>query len=546
MPGVEFMFKNMSIKLKLVIATSIVVFLFGMALWSALAGIFSASKDSEKLFNENLVRQTAYQSMFADGLLSGVALRNLVLKPEAKKPYQVVPDAIKRFDDAFKLVSSMSAGDDSLQADLSSIQENWQKSRAAKYRVLELVKSGDVEQAIELLKKVEHPNWRNVRIAVQKLVNKELAENNQIQTHMLENTNSSLSRTLIITIIAILACIIISFFIVKSIKNVFSTVTNSLNDIASGGGDLTQRLNESGEKEIQDLAIAFNSFIEKIQNLISQASTSSGQLISEMKQLTELSVDTKLNVNQQEGKIEQVATAMNEMTATVQEVARNASQASESAHAADTESTKGQQVVSEVTKAINDLAQDVANTSTTIDTLKEDTQQIGSVLDVIKGIAEQTNLLALNAAIEAARAGEQGRGFAVVADEVRTLASRTQESTQEIQEMIERLQAGAISAVEAMSKGQENTRTTVEKAELASKALSAITQAVSQIAEQNTQIATAAEEQSSVAEEINQNIVSINTLSVQAAQGAEHTAASSQEIERTANELQQMISMFKV
>jgi len=540
------MFKNMSIKLKLVIATSIVVFLFGMALWSALAGIFSASKDSEKLFNENLVRQTAYQSMFADGLLSGVALRNLVLKPEAKKPYQVVPDAIKRFDDAFKLVSSMSAGDDSLQADLSSIQENWQKSRAAKYRVLELVKSGDVEQAIELLKKVEHPNWRNVRIAVQKLVNKELAENNQIQTHMLANTNSSLSRTLIITIIAILACIIISFFIVKSIKNVFSTVTNSLNDIASGGGDLTQRLNESGEKEIQDLAIAFNSFIEKIQNLISQASTSSGQLISEMKQLTELSVDTKLNVNQQEGKIEQVATAMNEMTATVQEVARNASQASESAHAADTESTKGQQVVSEVTKAINDLAQDVANTSTTIDTLKEDTQQIGSVLDVIKGIAEQTNLLALNAAIEAARAGEQGRGFAVVADEVRTLASRTQESTQEIQEMIERLQAGAISAVEAMSKGQENTRTTVEKAELASKALSAITQAVSQIAEQNTQIATAAEEQSSVAEEINQNIVSINTLSVQAAQGAEHTAASSQEIERTANELQQMISMFKV
>lgn len=537
---------KMSIQLKLIMANSLAIFLFILALWSALDGMFSASNESDQFFNENLVRQTAYQTMFTDGLLSGVALRNLVLKPKAKKPHKVVPAAIKRFDDAFKLVQSMSKGDESLPSGYASIQKHWTTSRAAKFRVLELVKSGEVDQAIELLKTVEHPNWRKVRIDVQKLVNKELAENNQSQKHMLENTNSSLSRTLIIAVIAIFASIIISFFVIKSIKNAFSTVTDSLNDIASGGGDLTQRLNEHGEKEVQNLSIAFNSFIEKIQNLVSQVSTSSGQLISEMNQLTELSVDTKLNVNQQEGKIEQVATAMNEMAATVQEVARNASQASDSAHAADIESSKGQQVVSEVTRAINDLAKDVANTSITLDTLKEDTQQIGSVLDVIKGIAEQTNLLALNAAIEAARAGEQGRGFAVVADEVRTLASRTQESTQEIQDMIERLQTGAISAVEAMSKGQKNTQTTVEKAELASQALSAITQAVSHIAEQNTQIATAAEEQSSVAEEINQNIVSINTLSVQAAKGAEHTAASSQELEGTAQELQQMISMFKV
>ena len=363
---------------------------------------------------------------------------------------------------------------------------------------------------------------------------------------MIATSEFSAFRTLIIALIAIFVSVAITFFISRSIKSAFSTVTNSLNEIASGDGDLTLRLNESGEKEVQNLSIAFNSFIEKIQNLIIQVSTTSGQLISEMKQLTELSVDTKLNVNQQEGKIEQVATAMNEMTATVQEVARNAHNASDSAQAADAESSKGQKVVGEVTSSINALAKDVTNTSTTIDTLKNDTEQIGGVLDVIKGIAEQTNLLALNAAIEAARAGEQGRGFAVVADEVRTLASRTQESTQEIQEMIERLQAGAISAVDAMSKGQENTKTTVEKAALASDALSAITQAVSQIAEQNNQIATAAEEQSSVAEEINQNIVSINTLSVQAAQGAEHTAASSQELERTAHELQEMISMFKV
>ena len=540
------MLSTMSIQKKLIVANILVMSLFIVALWSALTGLFATSNESDKFFNENLSRQEAYQVMFSDGLLSGIALRNLILKPKAKKPYKVVVAAIQRFDDAFKLVRSMPQKNDQLISDYASIENAWKKSRQAKLRVLELVKAGEVESAIALLKTVEHPNWRKVRVIVQKLNNQELAKNKTIQEDMLSYASFTLMRTLIIAVAAIFLSILIGFFITRSIKGAFSTVTHSLNDIANGDGDLTQRLNEKGDKEVQQLAVAFNSFVIKIQNLIKQVSGTSEKLSTEMKQLTELSVDTKLNVNQQEGKIEQVATAMNEMTATVQEVAKNASQASESAHSADSESSKGQRVVGEVIASINALAEDVGHTSETINVLKEDTQQIGSVLDVIKGIAEQTNLLALNAAIEAARAGEQGRGFAVVADEVRTLASRTQESTQEIQQMIERLQSGAISAVDAMDKGKDNTQVTLEKAELAGQALSAITQAVSHIAEQNTQIATAAEEQSSVSEEINQNIVSVNTLSVQAAQGAEHTAASCQELERTANELQQMISMFKV
>lgn len=540
------MFHNISIQTKLIIANGLVILLFILALWSALSGTFSAANESDKFFNENLARQTAYQTMFADGLLSGVALRNLVLKPKAKKPFKVVPAAIKRFDDAFKYVRSMPSDDESLKASFDLIDAHWQKSRSAKFRVLELVKSGDVEEAITVLKKEEHPNWQKVRVTVQKLTNKELVENKKIQQNILTRTNSTLTSTLIIALIAILASMFISFIVIRGIKNAFATVTNSLNDIASGEGDLTRRLNENGEKEVRGLSIAFNLFVSKIQNLISEVSSSSAHLIVAIKQLTELSVDTKLNVNQQESKIEQVATAMNQMTATVQEVARNAGNASDSARAADSESSNGQKVVADVISSINNLATDVGNTSTTINALKEDTEQIGSVLDVIKGIAEQTNLLALNAAIEAARAGEQGRGFAVVADEVRTLASRTQEATQEIQEMIERLQVGAKDAVEAMDSGQEKTHSTVEKAELAGKALTAITQAVSNIAEQNTHIATAAEEQSAVAEEINQNIVSVSTLAVQAAQGAEHTAASSQELEATAHKLQEMISMFKV
>jgi methyl-accepting chemotaxis protein len=540
------MLSNMGIRVKLILTNTLITLLFILSLWSAIYGMFAAVDDTDKFFKENLVRQSAYQSMFGDGLLSGIALRNLILNPDLTAPYVVVPEAIKRFDGALQRVRSLPSPNTTLQADYAKIEEYWNVSRKTQFSILELVKSGDIEGAKKLLVSEEQPNWKKVRIAVQKLSNDELSKNSDIKNSLLSNINSTLKRTFIFTIIAILVSVIISFLIIRSIKKAFLTVTLSLNDIASGGGDLTQRLDETGEKEVQELSIAFNSFIAKIQNIIKQAAASSAQLITEMKQLTELSVDTKLNVNQQESKIDQVATAMNQMTATVQEVSRNASHASESAHAADTESSKGQQVVTQVTKAINDLAADVAHTSTTINTLKKDTEQIGSVLDVIKGIAEQTNLLALNAAIEAARAGEQGRGFAVVADEVRTLASRTQESTQEIQKMIERLQAGAISAVEAMNKGQENTHTTVEKAELAGKALSAITLAVSQIAEQNEQIATAAREQSSVAEDINKNIVSISALSVQAAQGAEHTAASSQASEVTAIELQRMLSTFKV
>jgi len=540
------MFSNASIQLKLALSNAILIILFVFSLWSALDGMFKASEESERFFKQNLVLQTAYQNMFSDGLLSGIALRNLVLKPELKKPFKVVPNAIKRFDEAFELAQSVPLQSDKVKEEYRVIEKHWEKSRQAKLEVLEKVKSGEIEAAIHLLRTVEHPEWQKVRIAVQMLTKEEQKYNEEIENDMLDNTHQTLTKTLIIAVIAIIISIILLIFTSTNIKKAFGNVIDSLNHIASGEGDLTKRLEESGDKEVKELAEKFNSFVIKIQLLIKQVSDASEQLIGSVKPLTEMSVDTKLNVNQQEHKIEQVATAMNEMTATVHEVARNANFASQAASSADAESIEGQKVVSDVVNAINDLSNDASNTSTTIHELEKETEQIGTVLDVIKSIAEQTNLLALNAAIEAARAGEQGRGFAVVADEVRTLASRTQQSTSEIQEMIERLQVGAKASVLAIEKSQKKTNEVVSHAESAGKALKEITEAASSIAQQNTQIATAAEQQSAVAEEINQNIVSINALSVQTADGAEHTAASCQDLEKTAHELQQMISMFKV
>jgi len=251
-------------------------------------------------------------------------------------------------------------------------------------------------------------------------------------------------------------------------------------------------------------------------------------------------------VHQQQSEVNQVATAMNEMSATVQEVASNASHAAQAAQDASEQAGEGLKVVDHTISSINNLANAVEEASGVINQLESDTDNIGVVLEVIRGISEQTNLLALNAAIEAARAGEQGRGFAVVADEVRTLASRTQESTLEIRSMIESLQSGSTQAVEVMTKGKEQAAISVGHAQKAGESLNGITQAVSSISDMNTQIATAAEEQTAVAEEINQNIVNISQLGEQAVSGAQQTSDASEELARLSNELQMMVGQFRV
>ncbi|MFZ5593945.1 MAG: methyl-accepting chemotaxis protein [Pseudomonadota bacterium] len=248
---------------------------------------------------------------------------------------------------------------------------------------------------------------------------------------------------------------------------------------------------------------------------------------------------------QQRSETDRVATAMNEMSATVQEVARNAGQAANAAHQADEAARSGRQIVMQSIDAIDALAREVEHTAQVIQKLETESGSIGTVVDVIKSIAEQTNLLALNAAIEAARAGEQGRGFAVVADEVRTLASRTQQSTQEIQQMIQRLQHGASEAVQVMIQGRSQAQASVQQAAKAGESLEAITRAVSNITDMNTQIASAAEEQSAVAEEINRNILIISQVGDQSATGAQQTAAASEELARLAIQLRSLVTQFK-
>ncbi len=539
------MLDQFKITTKLAAAFLIVLLLSLAALGITLSGVIHSSKEIDSFFDRDFERYIAYQSMFSEGLLSGVALRNLVLRPTLKKPLKVVPQAIQRFEEAYNKARALAAGDPDIISRLELIEEHWKKTRKAKLEVLELMRQGQVELATDLLKTTEQPHWQKVRIAVQELTRQELQEVEAMRLEMKDDRASLIARALTLGALAIILGGLVAALSLFDVRKSFNRIIHATEDLASGEGDLTRRLPEQGKDEFSTLSSAFNRFIGKIRDLVCRVAGTGEQLHQAAGRMTEASEVTRQKMDLQEGKIEEVATAMNQMTATVERVAQNASEASDAARSADTEAQSGRQVVGEVVTAINELATEVGNTSQMILTLKDNAEQIGSVLDVIRGIAEQTNLLALNAAIEAARAGEQGRGFAVVADEVRTLASRTQESTEEIQSMIEKLQQGANAAVSAMQSGQQKTEYTVQRAGSAGEALAAITDAVSRIAEMNAHIAHAADEQSTVARDINHNVSEIHGLSSEAVAGAEQAAEASQALQRMAEELQQIIRVFK-
>ena len=336
----------------------------------------------------------------------------------------------------------------------------------------------------------------------------------------------------------------LAYLTISGISQAVREVEVTANRLAEG--DLGARVDYVAKDEMGHIAKTINHMAQTFQHTVSEVKDAVSRLAAAAEETSVVTAQTTSGINQQQSETSQVATAINEMSATVQEVARNAVEAATAAQQADDTFVEGKKVIDQVINAIGDLATEVESASDVIQQLESESKNIGSVLDVIKGIAEQTNLLALNAAIEAARAGEQGRGFAVVADEVRTLAGRTQESTQEIEEMITRLQSGTTNAVRAMDSGKQMTQVGVEQAAAAGEALLTINAAVDRISGMNTQIASAAEEQSSVTEEINRSIVSINEVAEQSSIGAQQTAAASDDLAKLADQLKGLVERFRV
>ena len=348
-----------------------------------------------------------------------------------------------------------------------------------------------------------------------------------------------------VTIILVLIIAATLGWLARDILRPLRSLTRTMS-LAASENDLTLRLPTNGQDEIGQTSRTFNTMLDRFQSIVQQVSGSTAQLATAAEEMSAVTLQASQGIQEQQSQTEQLATAMNEMATTVQKVSRHAVDAADAASTANEESANGRQVVNHAVSIIDSLAAAIGRAGDAIHRVETDSDRIGSVLDVIRGIAEQTNLLALNAAIEAARAGEQGRGFAVVADEVRTLAGRTQESTREIQQMIESLQAGSREAVQLMGQSRKQTQTSVEQTAKAGDALRAIADEVERINDMNTQIASAAEEQSAVADEINRNVVAISQVASESAQGAEQTTRTSGELACLASELQHMVAKFKV
>jgi methyl-accepting chemotaxis protein len=350
--------------------------------------------------------------------------------------------------------------------------------------------------------------------------------------------------TLIITLISIALAIVIAWVTLTSIIRPLRRVNEMLNIVASG--DLSHKLDESGNDEFAQLSANCNLLVDSLRNLIQSIVSRSTQLATAAEQTSTVTAQSTKAIEEQRTQVEQAASATTEMSSTAQSVLSSANDALVEIKHADDEAERVKVISGHNRQTIELLASEVESASQVINKLQQDSASIGGILDVIRGIAEQTNLLALNAAIEAARAGEQGRGFAVVADEVRTLASRTQVSTQEIQNMIEVLQTGAEKAVVVMNTGKKQATNCVDQSIQAEQALDTITHAVHEAFDRSSQIATAAEEQSVVAHEISENLESIVTIAEQTTAGSKQTAEASSEVARLAEELQQSVREFKL
>ena len=399
------------------------------------------------------------------------------------------------------------------------------------------------QQAKSMLEALEN-NTEQVNKILDKQVN--LANQATIEASELvkNSVSSGNTQTAIIMAISIIIAIIIARFTLISITRPLARVNDMLKIVSSG--DLSHKLDESGQDEFALLAKNCNLLIDSLRNLIEGIVNRSSQLAAAAEQTSAVTAESTTAIEEQRNQVEQAASATTEMSSTAQSVLSSANDALGEIKHADDEAERVKTISGRNRQTIEQLAGEVESAALVINQLQQDSASIGGILDVIRGIAEQTNLLALNAAIEAARAGEQGRGFAVVADEVRTLASRTQESTSEIQTMIEALQLGAGKAVTVMDAGQSKAADCVNQSEEADKALETITHAVHEAFDRSSQIATAAEEQSVVAHEISENLESIVAIAEQTTAGSQQTAASSSEVAKLSEELQQSVQEFKL
>ncbi|MDO4234469.1 methyl-accepting chemotaxis protein [Pseudomonas sp.] len=466
-----------------------------------------------------------------------------VAQQDRDRVRQDIANEVKRSQAAYTTYRATPLEDDERAAG-DTFDQIWPTYLSSSERILSLLDKGQVEQARTELNTTNNELFRQARELIRVMVE---SNNRQIKEGAVAADalrDSALTWMISGIVLAFIIAIIVGVLITRLITRPIAQAVASAQRIADG--DLTQTISTERTDEAGQLLVALSNMQGGLKHTLLEIANASDQLASAAEELSAVTEESTRGLTRQNDEIQQAATAVNQMTAAVDEVAGNAVSTSQASSQATTEAEEGREQVAQAVSGMNSMVVEINDSTKSVEGLASQVREIGKVIDVIRGIADQTNLLALNAAIEAARAGEQGRGFAVVADEVRALAHRTQVSTVDIEKMIGEVQVGADGAVAAMNKSLSWANNTQVLAQNAGEALQRITASVAKINERNLVIASASEEQAQVAREVDRNLLNIQDLSTQTAAGAHQTNASSQDLSRLATSFSVLVGKFKL
>ncbi|MGX5834591.1 methyl-accepting chemotaxis protein [Aeromonas piscicola] len=546
------MLGKMTIGQKLVMAFSILAMLMLGFAWFAVSQLSNLYRDSTEITNNVIPSISASSQMHTALLDARRAELNIVIDAIGNDQIGVntskqrFDESKRAFDAAQQEYSSMAFVSEKDRQDFLDLGVA-ANSYFSAHSTLDLaVEKGDLTRAQQLIK-------NETKLALEKAGEQAMKlrqENNRIAHEMTSlNEEAYLSARMLsisVGVGTVIFVIVVAWLLIRQIRNPIMLLLEQTRQVSAG--NLTSKLDmhEFSHDELGKLAIGFNEMQDNLRMLVNEVSSSVVQLGSAAEEISAVALQSAHNMESQQHELNQLATAMHEMQATVQEVARNTNDAASAATQASTTAAQGSNTVNNSIVRIEKVAEAIENTAVVIRQLGEDSRNIGMVLEVIQGIAEQTNLLALNAAIEAARAGEQGRGFAVVADEVRTLAKRTQDSTSQINGIISELQQRASEAGVTMEQSQAMMVETVSTAREAGTSIAEISGSVSSISHMNIQIATATEEQGAVSEELNRNVVNISNASEEVATGAKQMSQACNDLNHLATQLQDVVRKFRI
>jgi len=539
-------FSQFSIRARLLFFTAVVSLITVFLSYIAIYDVNKMSSFTEKLYKHPFAVSTSTLKVQSSIVSMHRSMKDVALArtpEEMNKAISLVNEYERNVFKEFAMIEERFLGDKSRVLTAKQLFTDWKQIRD---EVILKMKAGDRAGAAAITKQKGADHVRKMTASIDYLIDFAFNKASSFIKNAEQQKKSTIQTAIIICVIAIIIALVIAYGIIHSITVRLKQTNSLLKNISEGDGDLSQRLPENGKDELTTLSCNFNAFVSRIQEMVRQISVETRSVNESTTRMVSVMQELNSNMQKQHTEVDAVVTAITQVNSSASEVATSASNTAQSAITSNKETQSGRETVDQSISVVNDLAGNISDSFHVMENLNEQVNSIASVLDVIRGIAEQTNLLALNAAIEAARAGEMGRGFAVVADEVRSLAGRTQESTNEIQGMIESLQSGARQAMQAMDSSRTFSTDAVSYSQKAGDSLDNIADSIYQIEEMNIQIASAIDQITHVTEDITQNAIHVSDISSHTLTKTQSVEAEIHRLGESTNNLHQLVSQFRI